>query len=217
MLPSGTEDPGFRRMAAPQGQVLRRAARLAGGAPITSPTVINTLARGELQPNLSTAALDGLVTSQLLEALPRPAAARSAARLSACRDGRPWSWSKRSPALLQLEQLPPGSIVLRPNIGLSGVVTEHQVEQVRAAVGVAGSVHGALQALVEHALQPAAEEPPPVAGWTRPSPCRPRPRPWRTRSRRSFRSLTWSASGRRVAVELAGLQAGVVAALDPFP
>ena len=185
-------------MAAPQGQVLRRAARLAGGAPIASPTVINTLARGELQLNLSTAALDGLVTSQLLEALP-PA---SGGEIS----GAPLGLPGRAPvvmvealsgALLQLEQLPPGSIVLRPNIGLSGVVTEHQVEQVRAAVGVAGSVHGALQALVEHALQPAAEEPPPVAGWTRPSPCRPRPRPWRTRSRRSFRSLTWSASGRR--------------------
>ena len=70
-----------------------------------------------------------------------------------------------SGALLQLEQLPPGSIVLRPNIGLSGVVTEHQVEHVRAA-GVSGSVHGALQALVEHALQPGRRGAPPVAGWT---------------------------------------------------
>jgi hypothetical protein len=218
MLPAGTGDPGFRRLAAPQGQVLRRAARLAGTEPIATPTIINTLARGELQLNLSTAALDGLVASQLLEQLP-PA---SGGMVSGAPLGLPGSapvilvegWSS---ALVQLEQLPPGNIILRPNIALSGVVTEHQVEQVRAAVGAAGSVHGTLQQLVEHALQPAAVEPPPVAVEL------PESLPASAAAlAQAFEAQFEEADvvslrPPPVAIELSGLHAGVVAALDPVP
>ena len=218
MLPSGTEDPGFRRMAAPQGQVLRRAARLAG-APVTSPTVIDTLARGELQLNLATAALDGLITSQLLEMLP-PA---SGGEIS----GAPLGLPGRAPvvmvealsgALLQLEQQPPGSIILRPNIGLSGVVTEHQVEQVRAAVGVAGSLHGTLRLVVEHALQPASEVPPPVLGVEPPESLPASAAALAQAFEAQFQELdVVSLRPPPAAIELAQLHAGVVAALDPGP
>jgi hypothetical protein len=89
---------------------------------------------------------------------------------------------------------------------------------VRAAVGVAGSVHGALQALVEHALQPAAEEPPPVAGVDPPESLPASAAALAHAFEAQFQELdVVSLRPPPVAVELAGLQAGVVAALDPVP
>ena len=148
-----------------------------------------------------------------------PAAARSAARRWACRDARRWSWSKRSPARCSSSSSNrPGASSCAPTSGCRAWYTEHQVEQVRAAVGVAGSLHGTLRLVVEHALRPASEVPPPVLGVEPPESLPASAAALAQAFEAQFQELdVVSLRPPPAAIELAELHAGVVAALDPGP
>lgn len=152
-LPPGATDPSFRRLAAPQSQVLRHAARLSGGVPIASVTVFRELALGRLKLDLVTRRPDGILSSSLLAGLQ----GGSTGDVS----GAPLGLPGRTPATLvaewasaqtRLQRRPPGSLVLRPNVALSGVVTDRQLERVTLAAGVHGSVFATLGLLVERSL-----------------------------------------------------------------
>jgi hypothetical protein len=160
-LPPGAADPGFRRMSAPRGRFVRRGAALAGGASeeAVAVTALGALARGDLKLDLVARVPDGIVASALLAELPSSG------------NGAPVGLPGRVPADMvtelttvqrTLETRPPGSLVLRANVALSGIVTERVLERARSTIGVSGSLHGTLGTLIEHSLagRAAAAAPP---------------------------------------------------------
>jgi len=219
MLPAGTLDPGFRRMAAPRGQVLRRAARLAGEAPIASPTVVSTLARGELRLDVLSLNPDGVVASRLLEELPTGAGGEvSGAALGLPGKAPVQMMEAAVGALGALEARPAGGIILRPNLGISGMITEAQLERARAVTAPGRSLHGTLQMVVEHAVRPAEGGPPPVAAVEQPESLPAALDAMATAFEAQFRDPgVTSVRPPPTAVELAAMHSGVVAALDPVP
>ncbi len=160
LLPDGAGDAAFRRLAAPQSPLLRRAARLDGnghGGAIEPRTVLAGLARGELAVDPLADVPDGIVASLLLTALP-PA---SNGQVSGATLGLPGAVGAGLVAQLQssavtLARQRPDAIVLRPNGALTAVFGEAQLDALAGAVGVQGSLHEALGLVLRQVVPPPA-------------------------------------------------------------
>ncbi len=243
LLPDGAGDAAFRRMAAPQSPLLRRAARLdsdGSGGPIAPRTVLTSLARGELAVDPLAAEPDGIVASSLLAALP-PA---SSGQVSGASLGLPGAVgaglvTQLRGAAEKVARQPPSSIVLRPNGALTAIFGDAQLDAVTRAVGAQGSVHEALGLVLGQVVRPPAgggRRGPIGAGAARPISVRlpnvpvisvepPVTLPASVSATlaafqvqvQSFEASVVALRPPPAPLELASLRAAVVASLDPVP
>ena len=159
LLPSGTGDPAFRRMAAPQARGLRRAARLAGAdGDIAPPTLRSDLARGTLVLDLLGTVPDGIKACALVAQLPSAGGGQvSGAGLGLSGQVAAVSIAELGDLRANLDQQPPSSLVLRANIALTGVITDRQLEMLASTIGATGSVHKSIGQIIPRAGRVTAE------------------------------------------------------------
>lgn len=140
VMPAGVSDPSFRRQASPQNNVLKRAARFAPGAtPVdgTVPTrVVRKLADDELAVDFDLP-VDGLASSTLIERLP-PAqnGTISGEAIGLAGSVRTVAVNQVVAARNDLATNPVGEVVIRPDIGITGVLVDRHLDRI---AGVAGA------------------------------------------------------------------------------
>ncbi len=222
LMPDGASDPAFRRMAAPQSPLLRRAARLNGGdgGAVAPVTVLADLARGALKLDLLAAVPDGITGSTLIAQLP----GASGGQVSGGPLGLPgrvdvaiFNQLKGAEATVAQH---PGTFTFQVNSGLTAVISEDKLGAITAAVGTQGTLHGTVGLV----LQPLT----PGTGFTLPggpviNVGPPVTRPASIAAMVSSVQVQLQAFSPTVAplrpppaaLELAGMRAGVVGALDP--
>jgi hypothetical protein len=136
VLPSGATDPSFRRMAAPQNAVLKRAARFAdaelvegGGVAVN---VVNELAAGEHLLEPVAGVPDGLVASTLLEEVEVGNVADETAIEPFEGLGTMTAGVVRQAlaAREELEGAPREPLAVRPDLALSGMVLDVHVGRI---------------------------------------------------------------------------------------